>query len=192
LSNEKPSRPLLNARRHVASNSMFDIFFDHLVERPGREVTDYLVVQPKNSGPGGVAGICVLPVMAEKFALVDCYRHSLGEISIEAPKGFVEDGETPAQAAIRELGEETGLSCSAANLIALGTVMPDPGVISARVALFAASNCSGTLRVDPTEIGLSAVRLFSPAELDDEIGTERIKDAVTLLLLCRYRALRPG
>jgi ADP-ribose pyrophosphatase len=192
LSNENPSRPVVKARRRVASNSMFDIFFDHLVEEPDREVADYLVVQPKSSEPGGIAGICVLPVVDDKFALVDCYRHALGEMSLEAPKGFVENGETPAQAAIRELREETGLSCSATDLIALGTAMPDPGVINARVALFLASKCSGILRVDPDEIGLSAARLFSPAELDVEIGTERIKDAITLLLLCRYRALRPG
>ena len=44
------------------------------------------------------------------------------------------------------------------------------------------------LRVDPAEIGMSAVRLLDPAEIEHEIGAERILDAVTLLLLCRYRA----
>jgi ADP-ribose pyrophosphatase len=188
LSHEKPSRPIVKARRHVAANSKFDLFFDHLVETPDREVADFLVVQPKISAPGGIGGICVLPVVDDKFALVDCYRHPLGEMSLEAPKGFIDPGESTAQAALRELNEETGLSCAAADLIPFGTVTTEPGVINGRVALFAAAKCGGVLRVDRSEIGLAAVRLFSPAELDVEIGAERIKDAVTLLLLCRYRA----
>jgi 8-oxo-dGDP phosphatase len=192
LSDKKPPRPTVNARRRVASNSIFDIFFDHLSEGPDREVADFLVVQPKNREPGGITGVCVLPVIGDRFALVDCYRHPLGQMSLEAAKGFVEKGETPAQAALRELAEETGLSCPTADLIPLGTVAPDPGIINAKVGLFAAAKCSGTLRVDPTEIGLSAVRLFSASELDAEIAAEGIKDAVTLLLLCRYRALRAG
>jgi 8-oxo-dGTP pyrophosphatase MutT (NUDIX family) len=192
LSNKKPPRPTVNARRHAAANSKFDIFFDHLIETPDREVADFLVVQPKNSGPGGVTGICVLPIVDDKCALVDCYRHPIEEMSLEAPKGFIDPGETPAQAAMRELAEETGLSCAAANLIPLGTVTPEPGIINGRVALFAAAKCSGTLRVDRSEIGLFSVRLFSPAELDAEIGAERIKDAVTLLLVCRYRAFGPA
>jgi 8-oxo-dGTP pyrophosphatase MutT (NUDIX family) len=95
----------------------------------------------------------------------------------------------PAQAALRELAEETGLSCAAADLVRLGTVAPEPGIINGRVALFTALNCSGALRVDPAEIGLSAVRLLNEEEIDSEIGAERIQDAVTLLLLCRYRTL---
>jgi 8-oxo-dGTP pyrophosphatase MutT (NUDIX family) len=190
LSNERKSHLTVKARRHVAANSVFDIFFDHLVEPPDREVADFLVVQPRQVEPGGMTGVCVLPVIAEKFALVDCYRHPLGQMSLEAPKGFIDTGETPPQAALRELVEETGLSCAPANLIALGTVTPEPGIINGRVALFAALNCSGILKVDPAEIGLTAIRLLDQAALEAETAAEHIQDAVTLLLLCRYRAFR--
>jgi 8-oxo-dGTP pyrophosphatase MutT (NUDIX family) len=188
VSNAKPPRPIVKAHRHVAANTMFDLFFDHLVEPPDREVADFLVVQPKNMSAGGITGVCVLPVVGDSVALVDCYRHPLAQMSLEAPKGFIDAGETPTQAALRELAEETGLSCAIADLIRLGTVAPEPGIINGRVALFVALNCSGTLRVDPAEIGMSAVRLLDPAEVEREIGAERILDAVTQLLLCRYRA----
>jgi ADP-ribose pyrophosphatase len=192
LSAEKPPRPIVKARRRVAENSMFDIFFDHLVESPEREVADFLVVQPKTKEPDSTSGVCVLPLVGDEFALVDVYRHPLAQMSLEAPKGFVDSGETARQAAMRELAEETGLSCSAENLIGLGTVAPEPGIVSGKAALFAALNCSGTLRVDPTEIGLAAVRLLGPAEIEAEIAAGSIQDAVTLLLLYRYRALRKG
>jgi ADP-ribose pyrophosphatase len=190
LNDEKPPRPLVKARRHVATNSVFEIYFDHLREWPDREVLNFLVVQPKHMDAEGITGVCVLPVMGDSVALVDCYRHPLGRMSLEAPKGFIDAGETPAQAAIRELAEETGLSCAAADIVRLGTAAPEPGIINGRVALFTALNCSGTLRVDRAEIGLSAVRLLNKEEIDGEIGAERIQDAVTLLLLCRHRAFQ--
>jgi ADP-ribose pyrophosphatase len=36
------------------------------------------------------------------------FRPALGKVTIESPSGLVDEGETPAQAAIRELREETG------------------------------------------------------------------------------------
>jgi ADP-ribose pyrophosphatase len=179
--------PTVKARRQVAANSVFDIFFDHLVETPHRQVSDFLVVQPKHMDALGITGVCVLPVMDDRVALVDCYRHPLGRMSLEAPKGFIDCDETPEHAAMRELAEETGLSCAGTDLVRLGTAAPEPGVINGRNVLFTALNCSGTLRVDPGEIGMSAVRLLDKTELERAIAAERILDAVTLLLLCRYQ-----
>jgi 8-oxo-dGTP pyrophosphatase MutT (NUDIX family) len=176
-------------RRCVAANSVFEILFDHIVDASGREIADYLVVQPKHLAPGGISGICVLPIIGDKFVLVDCYRHAIESMSLEAPKGFVEPDETPMQAAGRELAEETGLSCLPDKLVGLGTVTPEGGIVNGRVALFAALGCAGTIRIDTTELGMLSVRLLSVSELAAEIAAERIQDAVTLLLLSRHNAL---
>ena len=42
------------------------------------------------------------------FVMIDQYRHALGETHYELVAGVVDEGETPLQAAIRELSEETG------------------------------------------------------------------------------------
>jgi 8-oxo-dGTP pyrophosphatase MutT (NUDIX family) len=187
LRNDETSRPVVKKRRLAATNKVFDVFLDHLVGPPDREVIDFLVVQPKHMHASGVTGVSVLASVDDKFALVDCFRHPLGQMSLETPKGFIDAGESPDQAAIRELTEETGLSCSPTDLVRLGTVAPEPGVINGQIALFAAINCSGKLRVDPDEIGLFAVRLLSRAEIEIAIAQKRILDAVTLLLLNLYR-----
>ena len=185
---KKASRPVVKSRRLVGTNSMFEIFFDHLAEPPNREVTDFLVVQPKYMAADGITGICVLPKIGDRFALVNCYRHPLGRMSLEAPKGFIEPGETPPQAALRELAEETGLSCALTNLVDFGIVAPEPGIIKGRVALYVACDCAGSIRIDAAELGMSSVHLLTLAELDAEIRRESIQDAVTLLLISRYNA----
>ena len=42
------------------------------------------------------------------FVMIDQYRHALGETHYELVAGVVDEGETPLQAAQRELSEETG------------------------------------------------------------------------------------
>ncbi len=82
------------------------------------------------------------------------------------------------------------LLCRPRNLISLGTVIPEPGIINGRLALFVARDCTGTIRIDAKELGMSSVGLFTPAELEAEIAARRVEDAVTLLLLCRHQACR--
>lgn len=55
--------------------------------------------------PGAVA---VLAVHEGRLLLVDQYRQAMGRCELEIPAGKLEPGEDPAEAAVRELQEETG------------------------------------------------------------------------------------
>lgn len=59
-----------------------------------------------------VEGIVIYPILKEepgKIVMIRQYRYPLDAYLYELPAGLVDGGETPAQAAIREMKEETGL-----------------------------------------------------------------------------------
>ena len=59
--------------------------------------------------------------------IVRQYRPSVEEYTWELPAGTIDPGETPEQAARRELLEETGLECG--EMLPLGSFYPDTGRI---------------------------------------------------------------
>ena len=79
------------------------------------------------------------------------YNHPVGRSVTEFPGGVVDDGETPLQAAHRELEEETGLR--AQRMTALGSFLVNPRRTSLRGFVFVAESLSeGTARPEPEEI----------------------------------------
>ncbi|WP_337844326.1 NUDIX hydrolase [Thermus sp.] len=75
--------------------------------------------------PGPVAASFVLPVTPEGTGLfIRQYRHPTGKFLLEVPAGKVDPGETPEEAAHRELLEEVG--ARAKSLIPLPSFHPQP------------------------------------------------------------------
>lgn len=82
----------------------------------------------------------VIPVRGDNFVMVKQWRHGEKSLSIEFPGGVIDKGETPEQAAVRELLEETG--CTAEKITKLGSVSPNPALMSNHVHIFLAENLS--------------------------------------------------
>ncbi len=123
-------------RRLACENTKFFVYLDHVIDKIGSEVSDYLVVAPKSTGENLVAGIAILPIIDGQVGLIRIYRPALRAYVWEIPHGFVNEGEDEETSALRELLEETGLVVSPNGLSSLGFITPDSGVIAARGHLY--------------------------------------------------------
>jgi ADP-ribose pyrophosphatase len=65
-----------------------------------------------------------------RILVVRQYRPAIEQLTFELPSGIVDEGETPAQAAVRELLEETGYAAGEVEM--LGPMQPDLGRLSNR------------------------------------------------------------
>lgn len=92
----------------------------------------------ETTGPTGVkgrylrwawsrSGVIVVATKGDQVALWEMYRYPIRVLSLEFPRGGIELGEEPEDAAVRELKEETGLMAISA--VKVGELYPDSGII---------------------------------------------------------------
>lgn len=110
-----------------------------------------------------------------EVVLVEQYRHGLGQVSRELPAGVIDPGETPAEAARRELLEETGYA--ARELVPLFEVSPEPHRSTARAHFFVARDVkfAGPACPEPSEV--IEVRLLPVEQLLADAAEGRIAHA---------------
>lgn len=113
-----------------------------------------------------------------RLVLVEQYRHGTDRTTLEIPGGEVDEGETPAAAAARELEEESGFR--AGELVELGQVHPNPAFLSNTCWTFLALDCraDGVVRPDPTEE--IAIHLVELGEFTDLIDDGKIEHSLVI------------
>jgi nudix-type nucleoside diphosphatase (YffH/AdpP family) len=134
-------------------------------------------------------------VLARQFrysALANREERSDGFI-VELPAGIVDDGETPYQAAEREVAEELGYSVT--NLQHVATFFVSPGGTSERILLFYAmvdgppQGAGGGLSSEAEDI---QVLTLPVDEFIEKIQRNEIRDGKTLLAGYWFLATRRG
>ena len=118
-----------------------------------------------------------------KVLLLRSYQHIFKSFFWELPGGFIEAGETPEIAALRELEEETGLVCQPENLQQIGLVTPAPGVIHARVILYMARSSHIGQPTEQNEPGLGDRHTFTLDEIRRMLDNFEIDDALAQIAL---------
>jgi 8-oxo-dGTP pyrophosphatase MutT (NUDIX family) len=104
------------------------------------DAPDWAIVVPVIETQGG-----------KEFVMVRQWRHGAGELSLEFPGGVLEKGEDGAQAAARELREETAYSPG--KILKLGEMSPNPAIMANKVHFFLAEGLKnqGTQNLDDDE-----------------------------------------
>lgn len=160
-------------RAHV-----FDVYNDHLILPNGKKVI-YDLIDHK-------PGVCVLPVCDDgRLVLVKQYRNSIDAITYEVPAGFIDDGETVDEAAVRELREETGYKARDIHFITK-TVLAI-GTSNEQTYIFVGRELEkGVQSLDDNEF--IKYECLTMDEIDRMISDGDIVDSKTLIAIYAYKA----
>ena len=128
-------------------------------------------------------GIAVLPILGDSIALIRIFRHAPRRWSLEAPQGFVPEGENPATETRREVMEEIGAPVT--ELIPLGIVYTSTALTSENLKMFAARVPS--VGTPQRSEGIDSIHVIAREDIDRTIVDGEICDGPTMSLILRAR-----
>lgn len=166
----------------IVLNAFYQVQEDLLELPHNKEKLKYYTLKTKET-------ISVLAITKDnKVVLNQEYRHPVGKILYDLPAGYIEKGEQPREAALRELEEETGFR--AKNIKKLGSVYALSGVTNMVIHFFKAWHLQQTGKVKFDKGEFIKTKLMPVKELKNKIVNNEFKDmplvACVLLALAKH------
>jgi ADP-ribose pyrophosphatase len=151
--------------------SLFSLSEDIAIDEDGSQMKRAVVHHP---------GSAVILIVDEKkrILLVRQYRLPAGKKLWELPAGKIDDGETPLQAAKRELAEETGFR--ARTWKKLASYWASPGFLAEKMHIYLATELKAGAAT-PMDDERIETRWFSSKELDELITSGKLEDGKTFI-----------
>ena len=123
--------------------------------------------------------INIIPVTEDhQVVMVKQYRHGSREITLEIPGGIVDPGDTPEEAASRELLEETGHR--AEEWIKIGAVNPNPAIFNNCCHTFLARHLKKVAGPTPDQAEDIEVVLIPVSDIPELIRQGKIDHAIVI------------
>ncbi|HTM48265.1 MAG TPA: NUDIX hydrolase [Bryobacteraceae bacterium] len=157
--------------KEVYKCSLFSVAEERATDGKGYEIHRSIVKH---------AGSAVMMAMDAKkrFLLVRQFRLPAGMAMWELPAGRLDPGESPLQAAKRELVEETGLR--ARRWKKLVSFYASPGYVAEKMTLFLATGLTEG-EAQPMDDERIETRWFTSAEIDRMLQSGKIIDGKTMI-----------
>jgi len=166
----------------VYEGPVFGIRRDEVIEPSGVRTTREVITHP--------GSVVVLPVLPDgRIVLIQQYRYAARQYLWELVAGRIDPGETPKEAAARELIEETGFR--AKRLRVFLDVFPTPGFLEERMFILLAEGLTAG-EAEPEEDEKIISRAYSRKQLEEMIRGGKLRDAKTIAgILYYFRFLSP-
>ncbi|SRR6266498_1734942 len=167
-----------NPWKTISSETIFEnpwikLVKDEVITPSGKPGT-YTVLEAKPF-------VIVVALQDDKVLMINQHRYPINKMTIEFPAGGIEDGESPLEAAKRELAEETGYEASdwvnVGQFYELVSISRQPGY------LFIARDLKRTNQHKMPEDGISGSTFVSMKDLESMIAHGDIIDALTPAVL---------
>lgn len=131
----------------------------------------------------------VLPITTDnRVVMIRQYRHGIDEITLELPGGFIDAGESPLEAGVRELFEETGYRAAEAEVI--GSVRPNPALFDNTAYTVLATGVTLESEQNLDDMEEIAVELYTFDEIDRMLKDGTISHTLIINAFFRYRLMQ--
>lgn len=161
--------------QHVHHGTFIDVYEDQVRLPNGREAQRIVIRHP-----GAAAILAITP--EQKVLLVRQWRYPVDQALLEIPAGKLDgQNETPAEAALRELAEETPYTAQKVELI--HTFYTVPGFGDEKMYLYLARDVQRNSQLVADEDEIIEPVLMSRQEVKQALANNQIHDGKTLVAL---------